>query len=301
MCRLSVIIPVYRTEATLERCVYSVTREPFRDLEVILVDDGSPDECPALCDDIASNDERIRVVHKENGGLSDARNAGIETARGDYLTFLDSDDYLAPGTYAMTMEELERHPECDLLEFPIWRHYGSPRQSLLTFDDRRYADATAYWLDTKAYLHTYACNKVYRRSLFRQVRFPVGRVFEDAYTLPHLLRQARCVGTASRGLYYYCWNSRGITATARGEELRRLLEAHLTAAMPIDDEYYMHLLNIQMDVCELTGDAPQLTHRKVSAVRQLPTIKLMLKAIVQNIIGINGICRMNKVIHQLSR
>ena len=301
MCRLTVIIPVYRTGATLERCVDSVTSQRLSGIEVILVDDGSPDDCPALCDRLATHDQTVRVLHKENGGLSDARNAGILMARGDYITFLDSDDYISADTYVQTMEELERHPEYDMLEFPIWCHYGSPRQSLLTFDDRRYNDIADYWLGTKAYLHTYACNKIFRRQLFGQVRFPVGRVFEDAYTLPCLLRQAQCVGTTNRGLYYYCWNSSSITATAKGMQLLMLLDAHLSAAMPMDDEYYMHLLNIQMDVCEMTGHAPQLPYRKVTAVGRLSSTKLKLKAITQNLLGTNGICRINKVIHQLSR
>lgn len=92
--KLSVIIPVYRTERTLERCVKSILEQSYHDLEVILVDDGSPDNCPQLCDEWALKDSRIRVIHKPNGGLSDARNAGIDAATGDCLTFVDADDFL---------------------------------------------------------------------------------------------------------------------------------------------------------------------------------------------------------------
>lgn len=301
MSKLSVIIPVYQTQATLERCVGSVTGQSFSDLEIILVDDGSPDKCPALCDQLALQDRRITVVHKANGGLSDARNAGIQTARGANITFLDSDDYVAPDTYARLMDVLDRHPEYDMLEFPIWCLYGSPRQSLLTFDEHAYTDVADYWLGTRAYLHTYACNKIYRRKLFDLVRFPLGRVFEDAYTLPNILRHAACVATTEQGLYYYCWNGQGITATAQGPQLLQLLDAHLSGGMPVDDEYYMHLLNIQMDVYELTGLDPQLPYRKVTAISRLSSVKLKLKALVQNFLGINGICKVNKIIHRLSR
>lgn len=301
MSKLSVIIPVYKTGSTLERCVGSVTSQSFRELEVILVDDGSPDESPALCDKLARQDSRIKVVHKANGGLSDARNAGIQTAQGDYITFVDSDDYVALDTYTLLMAVLEQYPDYDLIEFPIWCHYGSPRQSQQSFDEHAYTDIAEYWLDTKAYLHTYACNKIYRRQLFDRVRFPVGRVFEDASTLPNILRHVNTVATTAQGSYYYCWNEQSITATACGPQLLMLLEAHLAGGMPIDDEYYMHLLNIQMDVYEMTGLSPQLPFRKVTNILQLPSVKLKLKALVQNLLGINKICKINKAIHQLSR
>ena len=92
---LSVIIPVYRVEATLDRCVESVLRQHVDDMEVILVDDGSPDNCPEMCDKWAVKDRRVHVIHKQNGGLSDARNAGIDVACGEYITFVDSDDWIS--------------------------------------------------------------------------------------------------------------------------------------------------------------------------------------------------------------
>ena len=97
--KLSIVIPVYRVEATLDRCVESVLGQDVDDMEVILVDDGSPDNCPKMCDDWAERDVRIRVIHKENGGLSDARNVAIDIAKGDYITFVDSDDWMETGTY----------------------------------------------------------------------------------------------------------------------------------------------------------------------------------------------------------
>lgn len=295
--KLSIVIPVYRVEATLNRCVESVVGQDFDDFEVLLVDDGSPDRCPQLCDEWALRDGRIRVIHKQNGGLSDARNAGIEQAKGDYLTFIDSDDYIGKGTLRAVMS---RMGDNDLLEYPIWQHYGAKTQHRLTFEDRAYDSVDDYWLKGQAYLHTYAANKIYRRWLFRQVRFPVGRVFEDAYTLPQLLRLSPKVATTNAGCYYYCDNSQGITATASGRQLSMLLDAHLTSQMPIDDLYYLHLLNIQMDVCELTGDAPRLQARHVSPAGT-DNLKLKLKAITLNLIGINGICKINKLIHQLRR
>jgi len=292
---LSVVIPVYRVEQTLNRCLQSVVSQSLDDFEVILVDDGSPDACAQLCDEWAQRDPRIIVVHQSNGGLSAARNTGIEHASGDYITFIDSDDYIGPDTLTAVMN---RMGDNDLVEYPAFCFFGAPYQQRLDFDDVVYTDATDYWLRSKAYRHCYACNKVFRRELFSDVRFPVGRVFEDVYTLPPLLSAARRIATVSCGLYYYCWNQQSITATAGGEGLRQLLDAHLTSGMPVDGSYYFYLLNIQMDVCELTGDIPRLPHR-----RFLPTggIKQRVKIIANNILGINILCKANKLLHRFKR
>ena len=294
--KLSIVIPVYDVESTLDRCLKSVVEQSFADYEVILVDDGSTDRSPQLCDEWAGKDPRIKVVHQQNGGLSAARNTGIELAQGDYITFIDSDDYIGEGTLEAVMSRLD--DSIDLIEYPIWRFYGAPHQSLLQLTDTTYDDTTDYWLDGQAYDHTYACNKVYRRRLFDDVRFPVGRVFEDAYTLPRLLRKVRRVATTSAGCYYYCWNAKGITSTAQGNELRQLLDAHLTAQMPMDDRYYLKLVNIQIDVCELTGDEPRLQPR---AVKPSGNLIQILKSTVLNIFGIKKLCSIIKVIHKIRK
>ena len=181
--------------------------------------------------------------------------------------------------------------DADLLEYAI--------PGRLTPADCTYTDMSAYWLESQAYLHTYACNKIYRRELFASVRFPEGKVFEDAYTLPHLLRQVRLLKTTSKGSYHYCDNPQGLTATARGRELAMLLEAHLQSQMPIDDRYYLHLLNIQMDVFELTGDEPALPLRRLNPAGFNGVEKL--KAHLLNLLGINRICKLNTFIHRLWR
>ena len=294
--KLSIVIPVYGVESTLDRCLKSVVEQSFADYEVILVDDGSTDLSPQLCDDWARKDPRIKVVHQQNGGLSAARNTGIEQAQGDYITFIDSDDYIGEGTLETVMSRLD--DSIDLIEYPIWQFYGAPHQSLLQLTDTTYDDIADYWLDGQAYDHTYACNKVYRRRLFDGVRFPVGRGVEDAYTLPRLLRKVRHVATTSAGCYYYCWNAKGITSTAQGNELRQLLDAHLTTQMPMDDRYYLKLMNIQIDVCELTGDEPRLEPR---AVKPSGNLSQILKLTVLNIFGIKKLCSIIKIIHKVRK
>ena len=295
--KLSVIIPVYCTERTLERCVKSILQQSYHDLEVILVDDGSPDNCPQLCDEWTLKDSRIRVVHKPNGGLSDARNAGIDAATGDCLTFVDADDFLAPDTYAQVMPKAAGS---DIVEFPIYWHYTGKDERLMRFQPADYDDMGRYWLEGEAYTHTYACNKVFRRVLFGDVRFPKGRVFEDAATLPLLLEHARRVSTVDAGLYYYVANPAGITAQATGQELTMLLEHHL-AVIPrwCDARYYLHVLNIQMDVCELTNAEPRLPAFSVSPLARRLSLKQRLKATILNLLGIKRICKLNKLLHLL--
>ena len=282
--KLSIVIPVYRVEATLDRCVESVLGQDVDDMEVILVDDGSPDNCPKMCDDWAERDVRIRVIHKENGGLSDARNVAIDIAKGDYITFVDSDDWMETGTYKAILKLMD---DDDIVEFPVARR--------LSLSDRSFDNIDDYWLTEQAYTHTFACNKIYRRSLFDDVRYPKGKVFEDVYTLPLLLRKAKRVSTTSQGCYHYEWNPSGITATADGEKLAMLLEAHLTSGMPIDDSYYMYLVNIQIDVREQT-EKPLILPKKKLNVSNLKG-KQKLKAILLNFLGISILCRISKFIH----
>ena len=304
--KLSVVIPVFCVENTLDRCVESVLIQQVPDMEVILVDDGSPDECPLLCDNWAKKDSRVIVIHKENGGLSDARNTGIDIARGDYLTFIDSDDYLGEHTLAPLMKMLTNQPDIDILEYPIYIHYGSSRQHLLDFQgDTIYQQMDDYWYKGKAYLHSYACNKIYRAKLFKDIRFPKGIIFEDMHTLPRLLKITKTVMTTSKGLYYYCKNDASLTATANGNALKMLLQSHVEIIRNNQRQdrdfqiYYLRVLNIQMDVCELTGEPPILPVHTLRPNYFKGVLKL--KAIALNTLGINRICKINKVIHKFWR
>ena len=300
--KLSIVIPVYRVEATLNRCLESVTAQAFTDYELILVDDGSPDACPQLCDRWAQKEVRIRVIHQPNRGLSAARNAGIAKAQGEYITFIDSDDYLEPDTLAPLMAWLEQHPTTDILEYPAMLFCGSPRQCRLGFSQTTtYHDMDDYWYRCRAYEHTYAWNKIYRASLFRSIRFPEGEVFEDASTLCQLLKVTREVTTIDVGCYCYCFNPRGITATADGQALATHLRHHVEKLGEtvrrdrLFQEYYMRVLNIQIDVYSLTLQPPLLPLHRVN-----PSYfrgRTLAKAILVNLLGVNGLCKLIKHLH----
>ena len=163
---------------------------------------------------------------------------------------------------------------------------------MLTFSEKAFTSARDYWLGG-GYRHTYACNKYYRRRLFEGVRYPVGKVFEDAYTLPFLLAKAGVIGTTGRGLYYYTDNPQGITARAGGQELTHLLEAHLRHLAQwgtLTAAYYESLLNIQMDVYEATKAAPVLP--------VLP-YKGTTKLLILHLIGLKRLCQLNQFIHKM--
>lgn len=279
--RLSIIIPVYNVANVLRRCVDSILGMDMNDYEIVLVDDGSTDGSGALCDEMADGNNRIRVIHQQNRGLSAARNTGLKRSHSEYVTFVDSDDFLDQETLPKLLAILREHTEYDILEYPVIIAYGSQHQHRLALGKKEYSDMKRYWLSGQAYTHAYAWNKIYRRELFKGIRFPEGKAFEDVYTLPLLLEHAQSVATTSQGLYYYCYNGSGITATAGTKELADLLEAHRTYIETYTNQhdwrtkefatYFAHVLNILLDV----GDKAPLW-REIAQHITPTTPKLML-------------------------
>lgn len=258
---LTVIIPVYKTEQTLDRCIESVLSQDVPGgMEVILVDDGSPDNCPALCDAWAERDSRIRVVHQQNRGLGAARNAGLDIATGDYVTFIDSDDYLAADTFQHLMQRLEEQPDVDILEYELKQ--TKEGENDLTLTDKVYPDARLYWLQTRAWWHSYACNKIYRRKLFDVVCYADDRFCEDMLMLVQLLEQQPVVATAHLGAYVYVWNDNGLTANATAKKIRELLETQIYAKqvmrMSIFSQngldFYRTMMYRQIDLYKASGE-----------------------------------------------
>lgn len=291
--KLSVVIPVYNVESTLQRCVESVLNQSFSDFEVILVDDGSSDDSGTIADTWAAKDNRIVVVHQANQGLSEARNTGIEIAKGEYITFVDSDDFIGEDTYTALMDVLENNPDYDFLEYSVVEYYNAPFQRHLHLVDKVYNDTKSYWLESKVYKHAYACNKIYKKKIFTKIRYPKGKTFEDALTLPWILEECKVVATTHLGTYFYCYNAAGITTNATGEDLDNLFNAHLqymSRTNNMDLHYYAYLLNIQLDVYESTGKEPVLP-----VLPYYSTFKLKLL----HLIGLKNLCRLNRLIHKI--
>ena len=291
---LSVIVPVHNVSKTLRPCLTSILQQGVRDCEVILVDDGSTDGSSNLCDLLSAENDRIKTFHKPNGGLSAARNLGLDKAQGQFITFVDSDDLLCHDTYRPILTYLEAHPHVDIAEFPVIVHYGNPKKEYhLTFHGEVYETLADYWLQGRGYAHSYAWNKLYRASLFYQVRYPVGRSFEDILTLPHLLLQSRSIATLSTGCYLYRWNDRGITASATGQQLKDLLDGYLSILPEAcDARFYAQIVNVALDIYEATRHVPDIPDKPYMA-----TPKLFIK----HLFGLKRLCQLNQFIHKVYR
>ena len=327
--KLSIIIPVYQTQDTIDRCIESILQQSFTDYEIILVDDGSDYECSQLCDKYPQKDRRITTIHKENGGLSDARNTGIKHSKGEYITFIDCDDAIQNDTLQALMDEINKYPETDVLEYPIMERIGHPhKEQLLAFTPRNYNNCWEYWLNEQAYLHTYACNKIFRRCLFKNVSFPKGKTFEDVQTIPFLIGLIPTEGTfqqkvkirvTNKGCYLYYWNNKGITASAKYEDLLSLYIGQSMALIhtfktignreDIMQKYQLsiniyltQILNVLMDLFEISGKyencAPLIKYTKLINNKGLiNTLKLKLLLII----GYKRLCKLNRLIHKIYR
>ncbi|RXF69357.1 glycosyltransferase family 2 protein [Arcticibacter tournemirensis] len=203
---VSVIIPVYKVEKYLRRCVDSVLIQSYSNLEIFLVNDGSPDNCGKICDDYSKADSRIKVIHKENGGLSDARNAAIDLAEGKYITFIDSDDFVTID-YIETLVSLAVSHDADIAvsQFVYYRDNGEylihqPKETTKVFDSRNAIETMLYQRD----FETSAWGKLYRVSLFKgDVRYPKGLLYEDLATTYKLIALSNRIAVTNKISYYY--------------------------------------------------------------------------------------------------
>lgn len=219
---ISVIVPVYRVEAYLDRCVRSIVGQTYQDLEIILVDDGSPDQCPAMCDSWTEKDSRVRVIHKENGGLSDARNAGMAAAAGEYISFVDSDDWIAPEMLERLINALERD-DSDIAACAVEMVWEDGRaSSYLTV--RRNLVLDTYQAQ-RALLKETALKqpvwyKLYRKETIARILFPVGKYHEDVFWSYQAVGNARRVSLIDYVGYFYFQRAGSIMG--EGYSLKRL-------------------------------------------------------------------------------
>lgn len=203
---VSVIVPVYNVEQFLDNCVESIVGQNYSNLEILLVDDGATDACPQMCDEWAKKDTRIRVIHKSNGGLSDARNAGLAVCTGRYIVFVDSDDYVHPD-YVYYLHQLITENDADLA-ICEYRIVTSDGKVLNRFADSKEVvimdqqQALKEMCDGERFSNS-AWAKIYSRDAFCDIRFPVGRLFEDVATTYKLFLKAKTIVLGKRPLYNY--------------------------------------------------------------------------------------------------
>lgn len=211
---ISVIIPVYNVEKYLFRCVDSVLSQTYSDLEIILVDDGSPDNCPAFCDSYAKHDRRIKVIHKENGGLSSARNAGLDICTGEWIFFIDSDDWLTDENVLFDFIEKARNEQSDFV-YGLMNKADNTNCSEVKANER-FVDDDLFFL-SNPYMFS-AWNKLYAHTLFQHVQFVTGRVNEDVDIIPLVFCKAKKIVRLNRSTYNYYFNPKSITRSAFSEK-----------------------------------------------------------------------------------
>jgi glycosyltransferase involved in cell wall biosynthesis len=196
---LSIIVPIYNVETYLFKCLYSITNQGSKNFEVILVDDGSTDRSKDLAVRFADNDQRFKYYLKQNGGLSDARNFGIDHSNGEYLAFVDGDDYIASNFVELMLHKQQETQAkivvCDM----IYVHETNQRFSSGGDFDVVNIQENLQYLS----INNSACNKIYHRDLFRKNRFPKGKLYEDLFIVPILLFEANRVAHVKESLYFY--------------------------------------------------------------------------------------------------
>ena len=285
---LSVIVPVYNVEKYLRKCIDSILAQDITDMEVILVDGGSSDGSGKICDEYAEKDARVIVIHKGNGGVSIARNAGLDIARGKYITFVDSDDYLKPNTYRPNIDYLESHPEVDCLQFPIvcderivfTREYKKLTEEC-TFVGK---DIIMNWWNGDIINH-FVCNKIYRRDMWFDIRFPLRAYFEDAMVVTYHLKLCKRLFMSLRGGYFYRYNEDSILNSEwKGDKYIDFFKSKLMMwenvneleyTNPIKIIVYLRALKLRA-ICSKKG---YLNYEDYSEfLDSIPSIRLLLKS-----------------------
>lgn len=204
---VSIIVPVYKVEQYLKRCMDSILNQTYKNIEVIMVNDGSPDNCPALCDEYEKIDSRVRVIHKENGGLSSARNVALDTLNGDYVFFVDSDDWLALDTLEVLNEYLEK--DYDMISFQ--RTYLT-EEKVVEKGEKNPKDMDVSQYIDASFLGRYdffVTTKIFKTEVFNNVRFLEGRNYEDLEIMHRLFLNMKKVVGLDYFLYYYWKGNEG--------------------------------------------------------------------------------------------
>ncbi len=225
---ISVIVPIYNVEKYIRKCIDSIINQTYINLEIILVDDGSPDNCGEICDEYAKKDNRIKVIHKQNGGLSSSRNAGLDIAKGEYISFIDSDDYVAENfiekLYDVCIKNEADIAECDFLKF---------ENDVLNENNQEYSCECYKPIEmqnkifTKENVKTIVVwNKLYKKYIYENLRFPEGKINEDEFiTYKAFYNCKRNIAVINEKLYYYRFNSESIMGSKFNVKRLDALEA----------------------------------------------------------------------------
>lgn len=286
MDKISVIVPVYKVEEYLNACLDSIVSQTWRSIEIILVDDGSPDKCPIICDQFAEKHNNVHVIHQENGGLSAARNAGIEWALeysdSEWITFVDSDDWIHP-QYVELLVNCAKTFKSNI-SFCKFNYVESRDVNFEKADDSFFFRNVIDVYTDIAFDPNSACGRLYKKEMWRDIRFPVGRLHEDRFTTYKFLFEQEKVAVVDCNLYYYYMNQSGICRSkwsyqkldnllAIEEQLAYFYDNSLKEAWIYTEEEYVKMLISAMKSVKTCFPDDKKTHKKLQKKLQLQLIK----------------------------
>lgn len=237
MVEISVIVPVFNVEKYIKKCVDSIVSQTFSNIEIILVDDGSTDNSGIMCDEYAKIDSRIKVIHKKNGGLSSARNAGINIATGQYFGFIDSDDYIDKDMFELLHRNIIKE-KADLSICGIYQCYEGKKPSINKPWYRILESEEAIRIAFEGKIFSVnAVNKLYKRELFENLRYPEGKTTEDAFVIVDILSECKKIVATAEQKYYYFHREGSITTIKSAANCFDCIEAYRRNKNLIDKNY----------------------------------------------------------------
>ncbi len=301
---ITVVVPIFRVEKYLSRCVNSIISQSYKNLEIILVDDGSDDACPMLCDEYALKDDRIKVIHQKNGGLSNARNSGIKIAKGEYIAFIDSDDAVSLNFIQKLYDAIIKTgadiAQCNYLNFTkelptvqedsVEAQVYSPKEMLIKLCQNRCAISTVV-----------AWSKLYKTSLFNDVLYAEGKLHEDEFTTYKLFDKASKIAVIDQPLYYYFENSEGITHKKIDSRRLDAMEAFLERYDYYVKKGYNELLpSLTCKIFESFLVLSRLIKNDIKDYNKFNTRINLLYKQAKSRLNVNALSKQNKIVFKLS-
>lgn len=299
---VSVIIPIYNVEKYLDKCIKSVIEQTYKNLEIVLIDDGSPDNCPKICDDWAKKDKRIKVIHKTNGGLSDARNIGIGNAKGKYLLFVDSDDYIE-NNMIYELHENAKQNNIDIVASGFI--YETDNEQTKYYDKSNYIENSEQILErifNNNDISTAIWDKLYKRDLFNNIMFPVGKIHEDMAVLYKLIDKSNKVMHIDKAYYHYVqrddsiiyakFNKKKLSIIEFKEDILKFVEKKYPKLIKDAERFFIQELNRCINLCyknNLREEYINLREKLKSYMRRIiKNEKLSLRTKMKSIIIVFG-------------
>lgn len=290
---ISIIIPVYNVEKYIGHCIESIVSQTYKNLEIILVDDGSPDLCPQICDEWVSKDNRIKVIHVENGGAGKARNIGIKKSRGTLLSFVDSDDYLSPFFYERMVQCMG---ESDLIECNYvvvnddnYRFVDELFQSVLQYDTE---SAMRYHIEDRRFKQV-IWNKLYKRNVVEGIDFPEGKLIDDEFWLYKILGNCKQLKSIDVALYAYRQQENSVMHRIYSLERLQAIDAKIERFNYLKDKYPQLLKNAKINLAKTCMYHGQMSLKylkrndKKIALEKIKCVYQELKLCQSDMVGVN--------------